>query len=161
MRGVALTAVATVLAVAGSSPAAADPAAAPTNTARPVLSGTSMDGRTVTTSNGSWTGTPPLSFSYRWLRCDSTGASCVTLAGATGQSYTATTGDVGSRLASIVAATNTVGSASARSYLSATVASAGNPTPPGQALPGGALHGWRQASRDECSHRLPTVQLPA
>src|SRR5206468_9060223 len=100
-------------------------AATPANTARPVLSGTAMDGRTITTSNGSWTGTPPLSFSYRWLRCDSTGASCVTLTGASGQSYSPTANDVGSRLASIVTAANTVGSASARSYLSATVAANG------------------------------------
>src|SRR5213596_2100128 len=106
MRGVALTTVAaTLLAIAGPSPAAADAAAAPANTARPVLSGTSMDGRTITTSNGSWTGTPPLSFSYRWLRCDSTGASCVTLS-ASGQSYNPTASDVGLRLASIVTATN-------------------------------------------------------
>jgi len=136
-------------------------AAAPANTARPVLSGTAMDSRTVTTSNGSWTGTPPLNFSYRWLRCDGTGASCVTLAGATGPSYTATAGDVGSRLASIVTATNTVGSASARSYLSATVASSSNSTPSGQPMPVGDLQGWRQVFSDDFTQTLSAGQFPA
>ena len=101
-------------------------AVAPSNTVRPDLSGVAVDGQTLTTSNGTWSGTAPLAFSYSWRRCDVNGNNCSDIAGATGQSYLLTAADVGSKVFALVTATNGAGSASLRTYLSATVA----PGPP-------------------------------
>jgi hypothetical protein len=97
-------------------------AVAPANTVRPALSGIARDGQTLTTSTGTWTGTAPIAYSYAWRRCDASGSSCVTIGGATSPSYLVVPADVGSRLYSLVTATNAAGSASQRSYLSAVVA---------------------------------------
>ena len=45
-------------------------------------------------SHGSWTNSPTV-YAYQWEDCDSTGAGCVTIAGATGQTYTLAASDVG------------------------------------------------------------------
>src|SRR5262249_40318206 len=45
----------------------------PTNMGLPVLSGTAVQGQTLSVSNGSWTGSPT-SFAYQWQDCDSGGA---------------------------------------------------------------------------------------
>jgi hypothetical protein len=102
----------------------AQPPDPPVNSAWPVLSGVARDGRTLTTSNGGWAGTAPVSFAYGWRRCDGSGSGCVTISGANGQAYVVTAADVGSRLYSLVTATNAAGSASQRSALSAVVAAA-------------------------------------
>ena len=94
---------------------------APVNTVRPALSGTAREGQPVTTTNGTWTGTPPITYSYSWFRCDSNGDNCSVITGANSQSYVLTAADVGSRVFSLVTATNAAGSASQRSYLSALV----------------------------------------
>ncbi len=73
-----------------------------------------MVGRTLTTTTGSWSDSPT-SYSYAWKRCDTSGASCTIISGATGAAYTAQTGDVGHTLRSTVTAHNSVGSASATS----------------------------------------------
>ncbi len=103
---------------------AAPPPAAPVNTAWPVLSGTARDGQTLSTTNGTWTGTAPITYSYAWRRCDTSGANCTTIANASGQSYVLTAADVGSKVYSLVTASNAGGSASQRSALSAVVSAA-------------------------------------
>lgn len=94
----------------------------PKNTALPALSGTAADGRVLTSSTGTWSGTAPITYTFRWRRCDAAGTNCADIAGATGNDYTLTSADVGSKVYTLVAATNAAGSASARTYLSATVA---------------------------------------
>ena len=55
-----------ILAACGSAcPATAH---APKNTRRPVLRGTRVVGGVLTCRKGAWIGTPPIVFSYRWLR---------------------------------------------------------------------------------------------
>jgi phospholipase C len=83
-------------------PVAAPPP--PLNTASPVITGWTQDGQTLFVSNGSWTSIDPLTYSYQWQRCDSTGANCVPIAGATNQTYTLGATDDGSRLAVAVSA---------------------------------------------------------
>ena len=101
-------------------------AAPPVNTLWPSLTGTARDGQTLTSSNGAWSGTAPITYAYAWRRCDSSGNNCVTIANATTSSYVVTPADVGSKLYSLVTASNVAGSASQRSALSATVV----PAPP-------------------------------
>jgi hypothetical protein len=98
--------------------------APPTNTARPTLSGSARAGQTLTTTNGAWSGSAPLTFAYQWRRCDTNGNNCVTIAGATSQSYTLTGADIGSKVYALVTATNGAGSSSQRTYLSAVVSPA-------------------------------------
>jgi hypothetical protein len=104
---------------------------APTNTSPPAISGTAQAGQTLTSSPGTYTGTQPISYAYRWRRCDAD------IAGASASGYTAVAQDVGSRLRVAVTATNAVGSATATTAATAAVtpASASDTTPP--ATPGG------------------------
>ena len=53
--------------------------------------------------------------SYQWLRCDSSGAACVAIPAATGNSYTPGAADVGSTLRFQVTATNSSGPTGATS----------------------------------------------
>ena len=98
------------------------PPSAPANTALPAVTGAAVDGGTVTATTGTWSGTTPLTFSYQWQGCNSTGGACAAIAGATSASYAIGSGDVGRTLKVVVTATNSVGSASATSAASAVVA---------------------------------------
>src|SRR5262249_30837047 len=78
---------------------------------------------TLQASSGSWSGSPG-SFGYQWRRCDSSGAGCADVAGATAQSYQVAAADVGATLRVRVTATNAGGSASADSAQTGIVAGA-------------------------------------
>lgn len=96
---------------------------APANTRPPVVSGVAEVGQTLLATNGSWTGTPPLTYSYRWRRCAAPG-SCEDIQTAIGRAYQLGPGDRGATLQVIVAASNANGSASATSARSTVVAAA-------------------------------------
>jgi thermitase len=106
--------------------------AAPTNASLPTVSGTAQDGQTLTSTSGSWSGSPT-SYAYQWQRCDSSGANCVALSGASASSYAVQTGDVGSTLRVAVAASNAGGSATGVSAATAVVVPAPPPPPPSPA----------------------------
>jgi hypothetical protein len=93
-----------------SAPTDAVQAGDPGETTPPSISGTLRNGQTLSAGNGAWTGTQPIAFSYQWQRCDPTGANCVDIAGATGQTYTLTAADVGSTMQVEVTGSNSVGS---------------------------------------------------
>lgn len=95
-------------------------AAAPINTALPVVTGTAQEGQTVTSSTGEWSGSPT-SYAYQWRRCDSAGSACANISAATASNYTLTSADAGSTLRSQVTATNANGSTSAMSEQTAVV----------------------------------------
>lgn len=97
---------------------------APSNTALPVISGTTTQGQTLTTSNGTWNGSPT-GYAYQWRQCDNAGNSCTDISGATSATYTLATGDTGHTLRAAVTATNTGGSTPATSAASAVIAAAG------------------------------------
>ena len=78
-----------------------------------------MDGQKLTASTGLWEGTRPLSYTYQWESCNSSGASCSNISGATSSSYTVAYGDIGSTLRVLVTATNWLGSASSTSAATA------------------------------------------
>lgn len=111
---------------AGSSSATSNQTAtvaplAPANTKLPALSGKAEDGQVLTVSNGTWTGTPPLSYAYQWEACNSSGAECSSIAGATASTYRVITSQIGGTLRAVVTASNGGGSASATSAASAVV----------------------------------------
>jgi hypothetical protein len=115
LLGAALLA-ALLIPVAGT----AGPQVAPRNTGEPSVSGRTVQGRTLRTTNGTWSGTTPLTFRYRWLRCDTTGGgvngvNCATIPAATRRTYLLRFADVGHRIRSRVIASNADGTASANS----------------------------------------------
>jgi hypothetical protein len=75
----------------------------PFATGRPVLAGSATEGEALTTTNGTWSGSP--AFGQAWLRCDTGGDACAPIGGATGGTYMPTSADVGHRLRSRVTAT--------------------------------------------------------
>ena len=109
---------------AGSGRAAS--AAVPANTSPPTISGAAESGQTLTATHGKWSGSPS-SFSYAWSRCDSSGAACAGIAGATAKIYTVTDADVGHTLRVTVTAKNASGSGHATSAPTSVVTSGGCP----------------------------------
>ena len=120
--------------VDGSQTAASNPTAVvggpPVNTSTPSVRGTTTVGSVLTADPGSWTGVQPISYSYRWLRCNTQGGSCVSIAGATGQTYRLTSADVNRKIRFNLTARNSRGSTTVISGESPIVT---------EPLPGGAI----------------------
>jgi hypothetical protein len=106
------------------------PPPAPTNTKPPAISGTTTQGQALNATTGSWTESPT-SYTYQWQDCNTSGASCTNIAGATAFSHTLGEADVAHTLRVVVTATNKGGSTSATSTQTAIVAahSGGSPYP--------------------------------
>lgn len=90
---------------------------APVNTVAPVVSGTTIVGNTLSTTNGTWVNSPT-SYTYQWQRNGTTN-----IGGATSSTYVLTTSDIGSTINCRVTATNSVGSTSASSNSTAAITS--------------------------------------
>jgi hypothetical protein len=90
------------------------------STAAPTISGQAQQGQTLSVDEGSWNGAPS-SFSYVWARCDSTGATCTPIDGATDKTYTLTAADSGFTVTVTVTGANTISSQQAVSAPTATV----------------------------------------
>jgi hypothetical protein len=100
----------------------------PANTTPPTIAGTAGEGQTLTADPGTWTGTQPISYAFAWQRCNTNGASCAAISGATAKTYLLTKADAGATLRVQVTATDSTGSTSATSVPTAVVASAAPPT---------------------------------
>jgi hypothetical protein len=96
----------------------------PVDTQEPAITGAAREGEGLLAETGNWSGSRPLSFSYGWERCNSAGEACSEIAGATDQTYTAGSSDVGARLRVRVTAVNALDSASALSAPTPVVVSA-------------------------------------
>ena len=88
---------------------------APSNTDPPTLAGKPATGSTLVGDPGTWTGEPPLNYTYTWLRCDANGGSCTGIPNAAGKLYKVRVADVGSTIKFLVTTRNAVGSASVNS----------------------------------------------
>lgn len=94
----------------------------------PTITGAAEIGITLVATHGTWSNGPS-TFHYQWVRCDTTGAACVPIGGATAKIYTVTTSDYGHTLRVTVTAHNASGAASASSAPTGVV-------PPGGCPPG-------------------------
>ena len=82
--------------------------AVPVNTKLPTITGTPQQGKELTEHNGEWTNNPT-GYTYLWQQCDSSGANCTTISGATTQSYIPVAGDVGHTIRVQETASNSAG----------------------------------------------------
>lgn len=92
----------------------------PTSLALPTVTGTAVQGQTLTVAPNAWSGSAA-TLAYQWQRCDSSGANCVDVPGATAATYAVTSADVGTTLRANVIATNRFGTATASSAVTAVV----------------------------------------
>ncbi|RLE22293.1 MAG: hypothetical protein DRJ50_07890, partial [Actinobacteria bacterium] len=99
-------------------------AVAPSNVSPPTVTGVAEVGHTLSATEGVWSGTEPIDFTYQWQRCD---GACSDISGATGSSHVVSSGDIGSSLAIVVTAMNDEGLASVSSVETAVV-----PEPPAE-----------------------------
>jgi hypothetical protein len=106
--------------------------APPNNTGEPSIVGEAVEGRTLTANRGTWSGSTPMSFAYRWLRCPTDGgaadgSNCAPIGGATETTYRLRDADVGIRIRVRVTATNADGSDTAASNPTAVVQGSSRP----------------------------------
>jgi len=145
--------------VPGASVAA--PNVAPQNTGEPAITGTPAVGQILRSSNGSWSGTTPMTFAFRWVRCDASGSlpdgsDCPRISGATERAYEVRRADVGFRLRVRVTATNADGSATAASNPTAVVQEAKPVNTDRPSISGSAVVGNRlQANRGSWTGEQP------
>ncbi|HET7744813.1 MAG TPA: hypothetical protein VFK76_08735 [Gaiellaceae bacterium] len=97
----------------------------PGNRGEPRIDGTPQVGQVLTASNGTWSGSEPIAYAYRWRRCNGAGSpdasNCASIDNATKAAYTVQAADVGHRLRVQVTATNRAGSAMVASNATGTV----------------------------------------
>lgn len=107
--------------------------AAPSSTDVPAIDGGTAVGGQLMASEGNWAGVTPMSFAYQWQRCNSAGASCSNIGGATSSAYTLVDDDETNTVRVVVSATNQGGSTSANSTVSAVISAL--PAPVNSDLP--------------------------
>jgi hypothetical protein len=84
----------------------------PANSAPPTISGSALVGSTLTAATGTWVGDQPITYSYKWLRCDGDGNACKAT-GKTAKTYKVVQEDVKRRLRVQIVAKNSRGSGDA------------------------------------------------
>lgn len=110
-------AVSTLLAAALAALVAAATALAarPGELSQPTLEGGPFrQGKTIAAGTGTWSNNPT-SFSFRWQRCNASGAGCANISGATSQTYRLVQADVGQTVRVLVTARNADGARTANS----------------------------------------------
>ena len=91
-----------VTAMTAATAGTIQPLPTPSNTVAPTISGTPRQGQTLTSSTGSWSGSPS-SYTYDWLRCR---PSCASVQDGAASTYSLTGADAGAMIEVVVSATN-------------------------------------------------------
>ena len=138
----------------------AAPAVAPRNVGEPSVTGTTRVGQILRTTRGTWTGTDPITYVFRWYRCDGRGApdasDCRRISNAADNTYVLREADAGFRIRSQVVARNADGSARATSNPTDIVISARPTNLREPSITGTASVGSRlQANRGEWAGEQP------
>lgn len=89
------------------------PGGVPASDGPPTISGSPFVGSTLRASPGMWAGSQPMTFSYRWLRCDKDGNACSGISGANNVTYKLLKKDTGKTLRVRVIAKNSHGTGDA------------------------------------------------
>jgi hypothetical protein len=84
------------------------PSAVLKNTVAPSLFGGAVQGVRLSATHGSWSGSP-IAYRYAWEDCNSAGAACTAIGGATQSSYVLRAGDVGHTVRVLVMASTSSG----------------------------------------------------
>jgi hypothetical protein len=111
-----------VVVVDSSGSIVASAPAAPVNTVAPAITGTLIEGQTLTASTGTWTGSPAPTYTYQWQADTGGNGTFANIGGATNSTYLLTSGEVGDDVRVVVTATNASGAVSANSAETATIA---------------------------------------
>jgi hypothetical protein len=122
--------VAVVTATAGSATQAAwstatrpvKAAPGPVLVTAPAVAGAVQQGQKLSATSGTWTGSGTIAYAYQWYRCDTAGAHCSSVHGATLATYTLAAADAGKTVGLTVRATDSTGTATAYAGLVGTVA---------------------------------------
>ena len=155
---VAILGAAFVASTAGAS--SAGPTTVPSNSGEPSVTGTAMVGEVLRTSRGTWNGTEPIDYSFRWYRCQGQGApdasDCQRISNASDNTYVVRRADVGFRMRSQVVARNAEGQATATSNPTAVVIPARPRNSVEPSISGSPVVGSRlQANRGEWTGEQP------
>jgi hypothetical protein len=97
------------------------------NTAAPTVTGSAVQGSQLSATAGTWSGAGTISYAYQWYRCDTAGAHCSSIHGATAATYKLGTQDTAHTIGLTVNATDTAGKASAYASLVGPIVAAGSP----------------------------------
>jgi hypothetical protein len=106
----------------------------PPNTQPPTITGQAVVDQTLTANPGTWTGTG-ITYTYAWSRCDTAGANCTAITGATATTYKLVDSDSGHTIRVKVTAKNASGENSVTSAQTAVVT--GGAAPPTSGCPAG------------------------
>jgi hypothetical protein len=97
----------------------------PRNTAAPIVTGSAVQGSKLIATAGNWNGSGTIGFTYQWYRCDTAGAHCSSIHGATVGTYKLAAQDISHTMGLTVNAKDSAGKASAYASLVGPVATAG------------------------------------
>jgi len=125
-------------------------AAPPANTTAPSITGTPKVGETLTAQNGTWSNSPT-AFQYQWQRCDTSGAACTNVPGATQKTYLLTSGDAGRTMRVRVTGINAEGAVNARSAQTEVVAASAAPRNTARPTIVGELESGQELTAEEGS----------
>jgi hypothetical protein len=82
----------------------------PSNVIAPLIIAAPISGIAATATEGTWTGTEPITYSFQWIHCNNKGEACSEISGANKNQYTPTVAEVGKELKVKVTAKNVAGS---------------------------------------------------
>ena len=136
------------------------PTSPPSNSSPPTISGSLVDGQTLTASPGSWTGIPAPTFTYQWQRCDNSGANCNPILGASSSTYTLVTADVGSTIVVAVTGSNSSGTAGPVSSNATAVVQPATSPPSNSSPPTISGSTGRRANIDRLAGQLDRLPAP-